>query len=126
MIRTELDSRTGAEVVRGADSLSAMGLDSGAEVGVMRLGGMDSSSVMELDGGAWVGVARRMDLQPLSLASSCILTVRHAGGMMSGMISKTGNVPVVSLNAVALDMEKGSMSASSIELKRTYSVFLKG
>ena len=45
---------------------------------------------------------------------------------MSGMISKTGNIPVVSLNAVALDMEKGSTSASSIELKRTYSGFLKG
>ena len=103
-----------------------MGLDSGAGAGVVRLRGMDSSSAMQLDGGAGAGVVRRMDLRPLLLASRCILTVRHAGGMMSGMISKTGNVPVVSLNAVALDMEKGSMSASLIELERTYSGFLKG
>ena len=103
-----------------------MGLDSGAGAGVVRLGGMDCSSVMQLDGGAGAGVTRRMDSRPLSLALSCVLTVRHVGGMISGTISKTGNIPVVLLNTVALDMEKGSMSASSIELKRTYSGFLKG
>ena len=101
-----LDGGTEAGVVRlrGMDSLSAMGLDSGAGAGVVRLGGMDCSSVMQLDGGAGAGVTRRMDSRPLSLALSCVLTVRHVGGMMFGMLSKTGNVPVVSLNTVALDM----------------------
>ena len=39
MIGTGLNSGTGAEVVRGADSSSAMGLDGGTGAGVVRLGG---------------------------------------------------------------------------------------